>query len=75
MSKKLGEGAGEVTGSGDVRAGDPHNEQAAFEFGWKGVLRSHDPAGDLARAGNVRADGFGVAGAEGGEVFADLRAR
>jgi hypothetical protein len=34
-------------------------------------LRSHDPAGDLARAWNVRADGFGVAGAEGGEVFAD----
>ncbi|MFJ4864457.1 MULTISPECIES: hypothetical protein [unclassified Streptomyces] len=71
MSEKLGESAGEVTGSGDVRAGDPHVEQAAFEFEWKGVFRSRDPAGELASAGYVRANGFGVAGAEGREVFAE----
>ncbi|KOU28292.1 hypothetical protein ADK53_34845 [Streptomyces sp. WM6373] len=40
VSEELGKGAGEVTGSGDVQAGDPHVEQAAFEFGWKAVLRS-----------------------------------
>ncbi|GLX38229.1 hypothetical protein Sros01_43020 [Streptomyces roseochromogenus] len=40
-------------------------------MGREAVLRAHDPAGDLAWAGDVGSDRFGVAGAEGGEVFAD----
>ncbi|GGT84828.1 hypothetical protein GCM10010289_00450 [Streptomyces violascens] len=70
MSEEFGEGPAAIAGSGDVRAGDPHVEKTAFQFGCKGVLRSHDPAGDLAGAGYVGADGFGVAREEGGEMFA-----
>ncbi|MCX4808532.1 hypothetical protein OG594_44310 [Streptomyces sp. NBC_01214] len=71
VAAELGEGSDEVAGPGDVRAGDALAEQASFEFGWESVLRSHDPAGDLAGAGYVCAVGFGVPGAERGEVIAD----
>ncbi len=63
MSQELSEVSGEVTSAGDVRAADPNVEESAYEFGGRGVLRSHDPAGGRARAGYV--------GAESGEVFAD----
>lgn len=47
---------------------DPLGQQEASPVA---EMRAHDPAGDLARTGYVCADGFCVAGAEGGQVLAD----
>nr|WP_307679805.1 hypothetical protein [Streptomyces sp. V4I2] len=71
MGDQVVEGAGQVAGAGDVRAGEPDLEESFVVLRTEVFPAAHDPRGDLPGAGDVGADGFGGAVAEGGEVFAD----
>ncbi|MFF4759764.1 hypothetical protein [Streptomyces sp. NPDC001292] len=71
MTHEIGEGSGQVTGTGDVRAGEPNLQQPLVLALGESLAGAHDPGGDLARAGDVGPDRFGGASPRCGEVFAD----
>jgi len=71
VADQVGEGAGEVAGPGDVRAGEPDLKEALVLAVGEGLAGQYDPGGDLARAENIGPDRFGCACAKGGEVLAD----
>nr|WP_189936326.1 hypothetical protein [Streptomyces aurantiogriseus] len=53
VAEQVGEGPGEIAGPGDVRACEPDlKESLVLAFGER-LPGSHDPRGDLARAGDV----------------------
>ncbi|WRZ69683.1 hypothetical protein OG521_00495 [Streptomyces sp. NBC_01463] len=71
VADQVGERSREIAGPGDVWAGDPDFEELLLLLVGESRARAHDPAGDLSRAGDVGPHGFGIAGTEDGEVFAD----
>ncbi|MEU9456247.1 hypothetical protein [Streptomyces sp. NPDC048277] len=59
VADQVGEGAGEVAGPGDVRAGEPDLEEVLVAVG-EGLARPHDPGGDLAGLGMSARTGSAV---------------